>query len=258
MTHPATSMPQKIPILTYHSIDRSGSVISTTPEMFRRQMQHLKKNSFQVVSLTEVVRSLGEGQSVSQRTVAITFDDGYQNFYSEAFPILSDFGFRATVFLVTDFCGQFNPFPANPHSQERRRMLSWDEIKEMFRHGIEFGSHSSTHPDLTRIPIEQAEEEITRSKETIQNRLAAETTVFAYPYGRYNDQVRKLVGQHFAGACTTRLGKITRGCDVYELKRIDMYYLRSYNLFDKLTSNALDWYLQLRQIPREWKEVFAR
>src|SRR5215831_16583733 len=94
-----------IPILTYHSIDDSGSVISTSPEVFRRQMECLHALNCKVISLKEFARVINEGAGLPRRTVVLTFDDGFRNFAAEAFPVLRRYGFQATVFLVTDTAG---------------------------------------------------------------------------------------------------------------------------------------------------------
>jgi Predicted xylanase/chitin deacetylase len=113
-----------------------------------------------------------------------------------------------------------------------------------------------THPDLTRIPIQWAEREIVGSKEEIENRLSAGIKTFAYPYGRYNSKIREIVRNHFEEACcSAKLGKLEMDCDPHDLKRIDMYYLRSEKLFRIIPTHTLDWYLQFRQVFRELKQV---
>ncbi len=98
----------KIPILTYHSIDNSGSVISTTPERFRSQMQYLSDSSFNVISLNEIATCIREKQPFPSRSLAITFDDGFKNNYDIAYPVLKEYGFSAIIFLVTGYCGRNN------------------------------------------------------------------------------------------------------------------------------------------------------
>ncbi len=100
----------EIPVLTYHSIDNSGSVISTGPETFRKQMQILADADFNVVSLKTLGKSLLENAALPPKTIVLTFDDGFQNFYTTAFPVLNEYNFPATVFLITDYCGKFIKF----------------------------------------------------------------------------------------------------------------------------------------------------
>ncbi len=95
----------RIPILTYHSIDDSGSVISTPPHKFRDQMQILQDRRFNIISLNNLVHFMRNKQPLPSKTAVITFDDGFKNFYLNAYPILQEFGFTATVFLVPGHCG---------------------------------------------------------------------------------------------------------------------------------------------------------
>ncbi len=103
----------KVAILTYHSIDKSGSVVSVSPEKFRKQMLYLSESSFNVVSLSEILAAFHERRLLPAKTVVITFDDGYRNVYTEAFPVLDSYGFTATVFLITNYCGKHNDWPDN-------------------------------------------------------------------------------------------------------------------------------------------------
>jgi len=243
----------KVSILTYHSIDDSGSVVSTSRKTFQKQMRSLSESSFNVISLNAIMDCLHENRPLPSRALAITFDDGYRNVYTEAFPVLEKHGFGATVFLISDYCGKDSDWPGNSPSFERRPLLSWSEIEEMRRHGFEFGAHTATHPDLTRVSIQQAEREITGSKAEIEDRLGVEARCFAYPYGKYNSEVQEIVRTQFPGACSTKLGKVRSDCDPHALRRIDMYYLSRPELFSALSTNLLEWYLGVRQVLRELK-----
>src|SRR6185295_16311428 len=103
-----------VPILTYHSIDSSGSVISTSPEKFRQQMEILAKSAFQVLPLKGLVQQIRENKEIPKNAVAITFDDGFRNVFENAFPVLKQYGFPATVFLVTSFCEKNNRWSGQP------------------------------------------------------------------------------------------------------------------------------------------------
>ena len=242
-----------LPILTYHSFDDSGSVISTSPATFEIQMKYLAQSGYQSLSLSEANLYIREKKPIPEKAFVMTFDDGYQNNYTQAFPTLQEVGFKATIFLISDYCGK--SWSGDESLLDARPMLSWSEVKELHRYGIEFGSHTSTHPDLTRIPIEQAEVEIRESRIEIQDRVGAKVESFAYPYGRFNANVKKLVKQQFDAGCSTRLGRNEPGDDPYSLKRIDMFYLSNFALFTKLPTRKLGMYLRLRQIPRDLKSV---
>jgi len=216
--------------------------------MFRKQMAFLSKNGYRSLCLAELLPLMQEAIPFPDKTFSITFDDGYRNLYREAFPVMSQYGFRGTCFLTTGDIG-------------KGRMddgLRWVEIREMERHGFEFGAHTQTHPDLTKIPITKAGEEITVSKEQLQNHLGKEIDFFAYPFGRFNAQIETIVRNHFRGACLTRLGRNPIPCDPFRLKRIDMYFLSNFRLFCMLPRNILDLYLQTRQVPRDIKELYEK
>jgi peptidoglycan/xylan/chitin deacetylase (PgdA/CDA1 family) len=252
------SQPVKLPILTYHSIDESGSIISTAPKVFRQQMKSLSASGYKVISLKELAKSLIENELPSPKTLALTFDDGFQNFYTEAFPVLEEFGFKATVFIVTDFCDKTNDWAGNPPHIPPGRLLSWREIKELSECGIEIGTHTRTHPDLTRISIAEAEREIIESKAVIEDLLGAQVTTFAYPYGKFNTLVKQIVEKNFIAACSTNLGKVRRRSDFFSLERIDTYYLSNPKIFNSMSSNAFDRYIQFRRVLRDFKALIHR
>jgi peptidoglycan/xylan/chitin deacetylase (PgdA/CDA1 family) len=246
----------QISILTYHALDDSGSIVSTSPGVFQAQMRYLSEAGFNVVSFGEVVAHLNEGRPLPARTVAISFDDGYKSVYTEAFPVLRQYGFTATVFLIADYCGKYNDWPGNLPSLKRLPLLSWSEIKEMQKYGIEFGAHTMTHPDLTRLAEWRVDYEMRQSKCTIQDHLGEEVVVFAYPYGKYNRSVKETARKHFRGACSTQLGRIDGRSDVYLLNRVDVYYLSRPGLFRRLPRNDLAAYLKIRQALRNLKQYF--
>lgn len=220
-------------------------------------MRHLKNEGYQVVPLSEMARRQRTEQALPERTVVLTFDDGFRNFYTEAFPILQAYGFRATVFLVTDLCGRYNDWPGNPPGLRRSQLLSWTEIRELDSAGIEFGSHTRTHPDLTRLSPEQIACEMVDSKAELTDRLGHDVATFAYPYGRLNSEARRIALENYQAACSTNLGKVVAGDDPASLNRIDTYYLSNRRLFEMLPTSAFDSYLRIRQAMRRVKTAVA-
>lgn len=246
----------EISILTYHSIDAGNSVISTSAQTFRAQMKFLRENDFNVVSLKTLGKLLTETAKPPPKTIVLTFDDGFENFYTTAFPILNDYNFPATVFLITDYCGKFNDWSGNLSTLEPLKLMDWKEIKELSGHKIEFAAHSRTHPDLTKIPIAVVRSEMTESKSVIEERIGAEVTDFAYPYGIFDASVRNLAEEYFKTACSTDLGKVKATDDFFSLKRIDAYYLRNEFVFRSILSAKFNMYLSFRQTMRRLKSAW--
>ena len=124
-------------ILTYHSLDTSGSVISIPPKLFRQQMEWLAAARVAVVPLGRVRETAG--------AVAITFDDGFHNFFEHAAPVLQEFGFPATVFVVSDFCGGANDWPTQPRTPAvpKLELMPWSELRQIAKAGISIGCHTA-------------------------------------------------------------------------------------------------------------------
>ena len=248
-------MAYSLPILTFHAVDDRPSVISVSPRVFRRGMARLHENGYQTLSLLEAVNFMRQGKPFPNRCFVITFDDGYQTVFDEAIPILKGYGMSATVFLTVGEKSASNPADRLP-SLNGRSMLNWQEIREMQCWGIDFGSHTLTHPDLTRLSSERIEAEICDSKAIIEDALSAPAACFAYPYGRYDNRSQEIVKKYFACACSDTLGLINPGSDLYDLKRIDAYYLRTDMLFDLMLTRFFSWYVRTRNITRRIRRVF--
>lgn len=249
-------MPDQRAILTYHSLDRSGSIVSLAPERFRRQMRSLFERGIRTVTPLELAESpRPEG---SRPGVALTFDDGFENFYSEAFPVLAEFRLSATVFLVTGSVGDAAGWARQPSAYRDRELLSWSRIEELGRAGVRFGAHSMTHPDLTKLPFAEARREITESKKRIEDRIGAEVEAFAYPYGAESAELRKVVAEHFAVGCSTRFGCLRPDSPRESLERLDVYYLRNLFWYRRLFRRSTGAYLALRGLLRSWRENLPR
>jgi peptidoglycan/xylan/chitin deacetylase (PgdA/CDA1 family) len=241
-------MASYLSILTFHALDNHPSVISFAPKLFQRAMARLRESGHRTLTLPEVIGHLERGGSFPERSLAITFDDGYQSVYDDAFPILQRYGFSATVFLTVGD-GKQKDSERLP-SMEGRSMLSWREIKEMHRSGIAFGGHTLTHPDLRLLPDERIEAEVAGGKVAIEDTLGTQVISFAYPFGRYDDRCREIVSRHFACACSDRLGLLRSSSDLYAMERVDAYYLRSERLFRLMSSTLFPLYVKARSVPR--------
>jgi len=237
-------------ILTYHSIDDSGSVLSTAPRIFAEQMRILYEQGY-AVALLDTVLDNHHIDPLSKGRVAITFDDGFRNVYEHALPVLQRYGFPATVFLVTDYCGKANDWPGQPAHVHRHALLSWPQIREMSAAGMTFGSHTRTHPNLRAVALGDMEEELRGSKCQIEDAIGRPVTSLAYPYGGYSLDVKRLAGQCFTIACTTTLDFVRLGSDRLALERLDTYYLRHPTWLRRLFSPEMDAYVGFRRYLRK-------
>jgi peptidoglycan/xylan/chitin deacetylase (PgdA/CDA1 family) len=243
-------MATSIPILTFHAIDDQSSVSSFSPELFRWGLDRLQACGYKTMELAELVKSVQQQTPFPERSFVLTFDDGYQSVYDQAFPILQRCGFSAIVFLTTGEKSTRTDESRLP-SMSGRSMLSWSEIKEMHRWGIQFGAHTLTHPDLTRLPDERVEAEVCGSQRIIEDALGVRAAWFAYPYGRYNARIREIVRHHFTCACSDSLGLARGKSDVFAIERVDAYYLRGKRLFSLISDGLFPWDIRARNMPRQ-------
>lgn len=234
-------------VLMYHSIDDSSSVVSIPPKVFEWQMQWISDRGYQVLPLRQIVKRIKDGIGFSQPSISITFDDGYESVYQNAFPTLVKFGFPATIFLVSGYVGKTNNWPGQPTSISQRPLANWDQIREMDQHDIEFGSHTVSHPRLDQISTDDARFEIYNSKTMIEQKLGHAIDLFAFPYGKYNQDVMAEVENFYAGACSTKLGLVDSRSNPFKLERIEMFYLRDPMVFRSITRPILNPYLGMRR-----------
>jgi len=231
----------------YHAIEERRSVLSVSPAIFAWQMRWLSERGYRIISLSDLVRHLRNNAPLPDRSVVITFDDGLESVYTSAFPILERYGFPATVFLVPDYCGRWNDWPSQPSVAPRLPLLSWPQIREMDRYGVEFGAHTLSHPRLDRLSRDEVEREILGSKASIEEHLGHPVEVFAYPYGRHNDTSGAVVRRAYTGACAGELKLVGPGSDPLALERIDAYYVTQPLLFRGLSRPWFPLYLGLRR-----------
>ncbi len=240
-------------ILTYHSISHGDSPLKISPELFAEQMEWLRDNA-RVVSLGEIVAALATRKPLPERTVVLTFDDGFQNFCVSAAPLLHRWGLPATVFLATGHCGRTNGWPGQPDWVDREPLLNWEQVAELARQGFSFGAHSVSHPVLTRLPVVEAQREILQSKAQIEERVGQPVEFFSYPYGHWNPAVRNIVNRHYKGACATVAGVIDPSSDLFALPRADAHYVRHRGLFRTLFTGRFLAYLATRRLIRRVRQ----
>jgi len=205
-------------IVYYHRIDEERHRSCVAPAAFAEQMRLLRTEGFRVLPLAAVAEHLEAGRPFPERSVAITFDDGFADNHRNAFPVLAREGLPATVFLATGYVGSAEL----PVIRDRSglRPLDWNQVGEMARHGIEMGAHTVSHPELPGLDDEALQREIRGSKEEIEQRLGRPVTSFCYPRGRFDDRVEREVERAgFRLACTTLPGAVAPGERPLRLRR---------------------------------------
>jgi len=188
---------------------------------FESQMQYLAK-AYNPISLETMAQHLREGTPLPAKAIAVTFDDGYLDNYENAYPILQQYGVPATIFLTTGFIetGEIPAWDKEYYTAEKALMLSWAQVREMSDSGISFGSHTLTHPFLTRIPPEQVQREIRLSKDIIEQQIGKPVTTFSYPSGDFDSDTIGIVKEvGYSAAVTTIAGHNGAHDDIHALKR---------------------------------------
>lgn len=278
---PSSIRGRVLPVLMYHSIceDSEKNIpsyyrVGTSPARFREQMRWLKENGCQVVglsagldrltSLRAMPNATGTGAS-GLRTVALTFDDGFLDFYTLAWPILREFGFTATMYLSTAFIGnvvasspsqQCNPAAVGIQadaSASRKRFkgrdcLAWAEVKELHRAGIEFGSHTVHHPELVHEAWPEIRSELRDSKCEIERQVEAPVKTFAFPYAFPQTQrdfltrLEELLRSCGYETCvTTQIGRHKPQDNPMRIRRLPVNQDDDLPLFAAKLAGAYDW-----------------
>lgn len=210
---------EPVPILMYHYIrpvptgsNSIGRDLSVTPEGFAEQLKYLADHQFTTMTMQELADVRAKRLALPSNPIVLTFDDGYRDFYTNAWPLLRDHGFKATSFIITNAVDQ-------PH------YLTWEMIDEMQRSGlIEFGAHTLSHRDLPSLSDTSAKQEIEQSKQTLETHLGHPVRSFCYPAGRFTDRDVALV--HSAGfevAVTTKAGDAKPDQDALRLPRVRIH-----------------------------------
>jgi len=237
----------------YHGIKKQvGSMhpyyeTNTAPEVFTRHMHFLRENGYSAVSLEKALQSLS-GEVDTANFVVITFDDGFRDFYSDAYPILREFGFVATVFLPT---GLINDQRLQWKGAD---LMTWAEVRELQTLGIRFGSHTVNHPELEKLDEKRIAWEVGQSKQTLEDKLGTPVRSFAYPYAfpehnsAFTKRLTEILENHgYENGVSTVIGS-ARSCDnPFFLPRLPVNTWDDPRLFQTKLEGGYDW-LHLPQL----------
>jgi peptidoglycan/xylan/chitin deacetylase (PgdA/CDA1 family) len=208
-------------ILTYHSIDGSGSPVSLSPDAFEHHVRWFASGRVRIVSIDELM-----ALPVEADAVALTFDDGFESFAAEAWPRLRAHGLGATLFVVSRHVGGFNDWTTDHRSVPRLPLLDWEALGRLALEGVRLGAHSRSHPDLTRLSPSAVVEEMEGSADDIRRHTGCTADAFAYPFGRVTPAIAQLAEGRFRWAVTTDLRRLKPADAPMLLPRLDAYYFR--------------------------------
>jgi len=217
---PATGSgsPPRVPVLMYHYVrnnpeptDRIGYGLSIEPVLFRAHVAFLAERGFTSMTVRDATRALTRGEGLPSRPIALTFDDGYADFFSEAWPILRERGMTATSYVIVDL-------------MDRPRYLSRVQVRLLSEAGVEIGSHTFTHPDLTSLTGVRLRREVAESRLALAEIVGREVESFCYPAGQNNEATREAVrAAGYRSAVTTVHGYASAASDLAALPRVRVY-----------------------------------
>ncbi len=206
MYHRITDLPE--------DADASRRDYAVSPARFEEQLRYLKEQGYESVSVYDIIRYLQGEAILPPKAVAITFDDGYRDNVVVAFPLLQKYGFTATFFI--------NPKPID---DEYPAYMTWAQVAQMSRAGMDVGSHSYSHPMLTHLSVEELAQEVRKAGDAIEQHTGKRPRLFSYPFGTYNRQVIDILrSEGYVGAVTLRSGTVQASPSVFDLARVWVRY----------------------------------
>lgn len=206
---PNVKKTQEVPVLYYHSVLlEEGNLLRMPPDQFEAQMIYMRDEGYESVSLNQLYQAFYKGGDLPAKPFVITFDDGYVDNYTIAYPILKKYGFTASVFMVSSYING-------------EGFLSWSQLEELIAGGWEIEGHTVSHPYLTQISKQTVINELKSSKELLEKGLGQPVNFFAYPYGDLNVDVAQAVKDTgYLMAFTTDRGWANPDLDEWHLQRV--------------------------------------
>ncbi len=216
-----------IKVLMYHRVAPDSEHLtdyywSVTQSQLRRHLELLHRWGFTCISFEDHALSLKRKLVLPKKPVILTFDDGYDDVYNFALPVLKEFGVRATIFAIGDRSIKTNQWDY-PENAEGMSLLNDDMVVELHKLGFEIGSHSMTHPNLAEIPENKAWEEIVESKGSLEDLVKKPVISFAYPFGSTNDRLERMVrSAGYSYGCATFSGPPRFSTNLFNIRRTQL------------------------------------
>ena len=233
----------EVPIIMYHRVinkSENEGIYGTYiyEDIFRKHLQYLKDKNYTVITFKDLDKIGWRNRfEKGKKYIILTFDDGYKDNYDLAFPILKEFDFKATIFLMGR--STYNEWDVKAGGEIEFPLMSVEMIKEMQDYGIEFGAHTFNHPKLNTLSNEEIEYQIVDVKKPLEEKIGKEIITFAYPYGILNDYAKKMTKKAgYTFALATDSGSVCLSDDLYQIRRIAIF--PNTNLFSfkrKVTGN---------------------
>lgn len=238
----------KAVVVTYHAIDTAASPLCLDPSIFREQLDCIAELGWRTATVAELGDAL-QTRTPLERTIALTFDDGFASVADTAAPELAARGLTATVFCVAGHLGGANDWTTDRPGGYRAPLADAGALRALAGAGIEIGSHGHAHAPLIGTDPSFLHREVIDSREKLEDAVGAPVSSFAYPYGAGPSlQAAKLVRETYRTACATTLRVIRSDEDVFALPRIDAHYVRSPELLERLLSGRLKTYTRFRRL----------
>ena len=250
------------PILMYHRIGqcpRGGDKNMVSPEKFELQLQFLEDQSYQTLTLGEWYRLEQAGEEIPARSVILTFDDGYRDNWEVAMPLLLRYGFKGTVFMVSDLLGKSNAWEVNAHRQGVE-MMKPEHLKEWADAGLEVGSHGVVHQRVAGLAAAEMRKEAELSKATLEEVIGRSVDFFCYPHGVFDESaVAALKAAGYLGAVAIYDGASWgEPIDWFALPRLRVTDKDEPGIFRWKVSRYHSWLGRSRQWEKMVKKVFRR
>ncbi|WP_339059046.1 polysaccharide deacetylase family protein [Fusobacterium animalis] len=217
-----------VPVIMYHRVinnPENEGVYGTYiyEDMFKKHLQYLKDKNYTVITFKDLDKIGWRNRfEKDKKYIILTFDDGYKDNYDLAFPILKEFNFKATIFLMGSLT--YNEWDVKAGGERKFSLMSVEMIKEMQDYGIEFGAHTFNHPKINTLSNEEIEHQIVDVKKPLEEKIGKEIITFAYPYGILNDYAKEMAKKAgYTFALATDSGSVCLSDDLYQIRRIAIF-----------------------------------
>jgi peptidoglycan/xylan/chitin deacetylase (PgdA/CDA1 family) len=219
----------RFPVLNYHHVhDDEESYFRIRPSMFRAQMELLLNEHYLPLHPNHLIELKGHPPTAEKR-VLVTFDDGYEDFYEHAWPVLRELAIPTVVFLISDYIGKLNTWDRN--SPSRRFHLQLEQLRELKSEGVVFGSHTCTHRQLSRLRPDGLAGELRESKWRLESLLGTDVRTLAYPGGHASRAARRTTALYYELGFTASTAARDAGYDPYWIERFDPSFCRNLDDF---------------------------